>query len=75
MSFLQQADKFQTAQQIKSWVTQATSSMQTAQDCVVRLKAQRIAMTTNPDFTPEDIQDVDTEIGKLLTLANELING
>lgn len=75
MSFLQQAEKIQTAQQIQAWINQANTSMQNAKECVIKLKTQRWAMVNNPEYSEEDINELDTAIISLISVANELING
>lgn len=71
-SLLSTAYRLNTANQLNTWNTQCIQAMQQAKTSFTSIATQRAAMVNNPDYTPEDIAEVDNILTKLNTLAVSL---
>lgn len=71
-SLLSTASRLNTANQLTTWNTQCIQAMQQAKTSFTSIATQRAAMVNNPDYTPEDIAEVDNILTKLNTLAVSL---
>lgn len=71
-SLLSTASRLNTANQINTWNTQCIQAMQQAKTSFTSIATQRAAMVNNPDYTPEDIAEVDNILTELNTLAVSL---
>lgn len=74
MSLLSTASRLNTANQINTWNNQCIQAMQSAKSAFTSIATQRTAMVNNPDYTPEDIAEVDNILTELNTLAESLTN-
>ena len=72
MSLLWTASRLNTANQITTWNTQCRQSMEQAKSAFSSITTQRAAMVDNPEYTEEDIAEVDTILTELNTLAISL---
>jgi len=73
MSLFSMADKISTVQQIQSWNNQAIQSMNQAKSAVDSLKAQLVAMSTNPDYSKAECAEVQAMLISIVDLAKSLI--
>ena len=71
-SLLSTASRLNTANQLNTWNTQCIQAMQQAKTSFTSIATQRAAMVNNPDYTPEDIAEVDNILTELNTLAVSL---
>lgn len=74
MSLLSTASRLNTANQLTTWDTQCKQSMQSAKQAFTSIATQRTAMVDNPDYTTEDIAEVDAILTELNALAVSLTN-
>ena len=74
MSLLSTASRLNTANQLTSWNTQCMKAMQSAKTAFTSIATQRMAMVDNPDYTTEDIAEVDAMLTELNTMAVSLTN-
>ncbi len=72
MSLLSTASRLNTANQLTTWDTQCKQAMSNAKQAYTWIATQRTAMVDNPDYTPEDIAEVDTILVELNVLAVSL---
>lgn len=72
MSLLSTASRLNTANQLSSWNDQCKSSMAQAKSAFISMATQRAAMVDNPDYSPEDVAEVDAMLTELNTLAVSL---
>ena len=73
MSLLATASRLNTANQLTSWNTSCINAMNQAKSTYSSIATQRLAMQSNPDYTPEDIAEVDALLDALNALALTLI--
>lgn len=71
-SLLSTASRLNTANQLTTWNTQCMQAMQSAKTAFTSIATQRAAMVDNPDYTPEDIAEVDSMLAELNTMAISL---
>lgn len=74
MSLLSSASRLNTANQITAWNTQCKQVMEQAKSSFISIATQRTAMVDNPDYTTEDIAEVDAILVELNTMAVSLTN-
>jgi hypothetical protein len=72
MSLLQTANRLNTANQLKAWNEQTIQSMNSAKQTFTSIVTQRDAMIDNPDYTQEDIDEVNAMLLQLNELAISL---
>lgn len=72
MSLLSTASRLNTANQLTSWDTQCKMAMSQAKSAYTSIATQRTAMVDNPDYTTEDIAEVDTILTELNLMAVSL---
>ncbi len=72
MSLLSTASRLNTANQLTTWNTQCMQAMQSAKTAFTSIATQRLAMVDNPDYTAEDIAEVDAILVELNTMAISL---
>lgn len=72
MSLLSTASRLNTANQLTTWNNSCIQAMSQAKSLYTSIATQRMAMVDNPDYTPEDIAEVDTMITELNTMAVSL---
>lgn len=72
MSFLNITPTQQTGLQIKSWLDSCKSSMQSAKDTFESIKNWLEVVKNNPEYTPEDLQEVVTKLEELRNFAISL---
>jgi hypothetical protein len=72
MSLFAQFQKNKTVEQIQSWNNQAIQSMNQAKSSVDSLKAQLVAMSTNPDYTPAECAEVQAMLVSIVNLSKSL---
>lgn len=72
MSLISMVNKLNTANQINAWNREAIASMQSAKTNYDSLVAQKLSMIDNPEFTQEDIEEVENILTTLNTLASSL---
>jgi len=73
MSLLSTAERLNTANQLNTWNTSCVNSMNQAKSTFTSIYTQKVAMETNPEYTPEDIAEVDAMLTKINELAKTLI--
>lgn len=73
MTLLSTASRLNTANQLTAWNKSCEQSMAQAKTSYESIKAQRLAMTTNAEYTAEDIAEVDALLTDLNLKAQELI--
>lgn len=71
-SLLSTASRLNTANQLTTWNTQCMQAMQSAKTAFTSIATQRLAMVDNPDYTAEDIAEVDAILVELNTMAISL---
>lgn len=74
MSLLSTSSRLNTANQLTTWNTQCMQAMQQAKTAFTSIATQRLAMVDNPDYTAEDIAEVDAMLIELNTMAVSLTN-
>ncbi len=74
MSLLSTSSRLNTANQLTTWNTQCMQAMQQAKTAFTSIATQRLAMVDNPDYTAEDIAEVDAILVELNTMAVSLTN-
>lgn len=72
MSLLSTASRLNTANQLTTWNTQCIQAMEQAKQTYTSIATQRLAMVDNPEYSPEDISEVDAMLTNLNTLAISL---
>lgn len=72
MSLLSTASRLNTANQITAWNTQCKQAMEQAKQAFTSIATQRLTMVDNPEYTPDDIAEVDTMLTELNTMAVSL---
>ncbi len=72
MSLLSTASRLNTANQLTTWNDQCKQAMSQAKQSFTSIATQRTAMVDNPDYTPEDIAEVDAILTELNALAVSL---
>jgi len=72
MSLLSTASRFNTANQITAWNIRCIQAMEQAKSTFTSIATQRAAMVDNPEYTPEDISEVDAILVELNTMAVSL---
>ena len=72
MSILSTASRLNTANQLTSWNTQCMGAMQQAKSTYTSIATQRASMVDNPEYTPDDIAEVDAMLTELNTMAVSL---
>lgn len=72
MSILSTASRLNTANQLTAWNTQCKQAMEQAKSLYTSIATQRMAMVDNPDYTPEDVSEVDAMLTELNTMAVSL---
>lgn len=72
MSLLSTASRLNTANQITAWNIRCIQAMEQAKSTFTSIATQRMAMENNPEFTAEDISEVDAILSNLNTLAISL---
>lgn len=72
MSLLSTASRLNTANQLTSWNTSCIQAMSQAKSLYTSIATQRTAMVDNPDYTAEDIAEVDAMLTELNTMAVSL---
>jgi len=72
MSLLSTASRLNTANQLTAWNTQCKQAMEQAKSTFTSIATQRLAMVDNPDYTPEDVSEVDAMLVELNTMAVSL---
>ena len=72
MSLLSTASRLNTDNQISSWNDQCKQAMVQAKSAFTSIATQRSAMVDNPDYTSEDIAEVDIILTELNALAVSL---
>lgn len=73
-SLLSTASRLNTANQLNTWNTQCIQAMSQAKSNYTSIATQRTAMVNNPDFTAEDLSEVDAMLAELNTMAVSLTN-
>jgi len=73
MSFLSEASRQNTANQVNTWNLQAINSMEEAKRNFLLIQAQREAMQNNPDFDDSDRTEMDTILSNIVSIAKSLI--
>lgn len=74
MSLLSTASRLNTANQLTNWNIQCRQAMEQAKLAFTSIATQRLAMVDNPEYTPEDIAEVDAMLTELNTMAVSLTN-
>lgn len=74
MSLLSTASRLNTANQLTTWNTQCMQAMQQAKTAFTSIATQRAAMVDNPDYTAEDVAEVDAMLVELNAMAVSLTN-
>lgn len=72
MTLIQDANRLNTANQLKSWNDNAINNMSIAKQNYDSIAAQKIAMENNPEYTEEDILEVEKLLINLNALATSL---
>lgn len=72
MSLLSTASRLNTANQLTTWNTQCKQAMEQAKQAYTSIATQRLTMVDNPEYTPEDIAEVDTMLTNLNAMAVSL---
>lgn len=73
MSLLSTAARLNTANQLNIWNTSCKEAMNTAKSTFTAIYSQKVSMEGNPEYTTEDIAEVDAILIELNTLAKSLI--
>ena len=71
-SLLSTASRLNTANQINTWNNSCIQAMASAKSLYTSIATQRAAMLDNPDYTPEDIAEVDAMLTELNLMAVSL---
>jgi phage gp37-like protein len=74
MTLLLEAERLNTATQIKNWNDAAISYMNMAKENYNKIVAQKEAMLNNVDYTTNDITEIENLLLNLNTIANSLTN-
>ena len=74
MSLLSTASRLNTANQLTTWNTQCIQAMSQAKQTYTSIATQRLAMVDNPEYTPDDVAEVDKMLTELNTMAISLTN-
>ncbi len=74
MSLLSTASRLNTANQLTTWNAQCMQSMQSAKSVFTSIATQRASMVDNPDYTAEEVAEVDAMLTELNTMAVSLTN-
>ena len=72
MSLLSTASRLNTANQINTWNNSCIQAMSQAKSLYTSIATQRAAMLDNPDYTAEDIAEVDAMLTELNAMAISL---
>ena len=72
MSLLSTASRLNTANQLTTWNTQCKQAMEQAKSTFTSIATQRASMVDNPDYTSDDVAEVDAMITELNTMAVSL---
>lgn len=72
MSLLSTASRLNTANQLTTWNTQCMQAMQSTKSSFTSIATQRASMVDNPDYTAEDIAEVDAMLTELNAIAVSL---
>ena len=71
-SLLSTASRLNTANQINTWNNSCIQAMASAKSLYTSIATQRAAMLDNPDYTAEDIAEVDAMLTELNAMAVSL---
>ena len=71
-SLLSTASRLNTANQINTWNNSCIQAMSQAKSLYTSIATQRAAMLDNPDYTAEDIAEVDAMLTELNAMAISL---
>ncbi len=74
MSLLSTSSRLNTANQLTTWNTSCIQAMSQAKSLYISIATQRASMESNPEYTPEDIAEVDAILVELNTMAVSLTN-
>ena len=74
MALLNMADKLNTANQITKWNEEAVNWIMNVKSNFDKLTTQIEAMKINPEYTTEDILEVEWLKTNILALVNSLVN-
>lgn len=72
MSLLSTASRLNTANQLTTWNTSCIQAMSQAKSLYISIATQRASMESNPEYTPDDIEEVDAMLAELNTMLAEL---
>lgn len=72
MSLLSTASRLNTANQLTTWNTTCIQAMSQAKQAYTSIATQRLTMVDNPEYTPEDVAEVDAMLTELNTMAVSL---
>lgn len=73
MTLLSSANRLNTANQLKNWYEQAINNMNQAKSTYTSIYTQRLAMENNPEYSEEDLAEVNNLLVELNKLAKTLI--
>lgn len=74
MSLIKMAERLNAANQITVWNNQCMLAMQQAKSAYTSISNQRTAMVDNPDYTSEEVAEIDTMLTDLNAMAVSLTN-
>lgn len=72
MSLIKMAERLNAANQITTWNNQCMLAMQQAKSAYTSISNQRTAMADNPDYTSEEVAEIDTMLTDLNAMAVSL---
>lgn len=72
MSLFSIASRLNTVNQLTTWNTQCMQVMSQAKSLYTSIATQRASMVDNPDYTAEDIAEVDAMLTELNAMAVSL---
>ncbi len=72
MSLIKIAERLNAANQITAWNNQCMLAMQQAKSAYTSISNQRTAMVDNPDYTSEEVAEIDTMLTDLNAMAVSL---